>query len=165
MSEIDWTKQHCGVHQAPNSVLRSLMPDLVPVLDTFPEDETLFTWDVKVHMLMPRQYPCIPHWHVDNVPRVNGIQRFDKVDLTKPMYMWLSGGPLTQFEDGYVLPRVWHRFTQADRHRGTAAGEFCWRAFIRATHRSIQKPKEVREFSQYQRRHCQVYLDEDTYQW
>lgn len=158
---IDWSKQHCGVHQAPIEILRSLMPDLVPILDTFPDDPESFTWDVKVHMLMPRQYPCIPNWHTDNVPRVNGIQRFDKIKPELPMYLWISGAPLTQFKHGYVLPERWHRFTQLDEHRGTPASEFCWRGFIRATHRGILEPKK----SDWHRRHCQVYLDAETYQW
>lgn len=161
MTEIDWTKQHCGVHQATSAILRELMPDLIPLIDTFPDDERMFTWDVKVHMLMPRQYPCIPNWHVDNVPRVNGVQRFDLVKPDLPMYLWVSGAPLTQFQHGYVTPKVWHRFTQMDQHRGTAAAEFGWRGFVRATHREIQPPKP----SGHQRRHTQVYLDADEYQW
>lgn len=158
---IDWSKQHCGVHQAPIGALRELMPDLAEVLDTFPDDPRDFTWDVKVHMLMPRQYPCIPNWHCDNVPRINGIQRFDRTEPSAPMYVWISGPPLTQFKHGYLLPQRWHRFSQLDEHRGTAAGEFCWRGFIRATHHHIQEPKE----SGHLRRHCQVYLDAETYQW
>lgn len=162
---IDWTKQHCGVHQAPIGVLEHLMPDLKEVLVTFPDDPMQFTWDVKVHMLMPRQYPCIPNWHTDNVPRENGIQKFGKVRPDLPMYLWLSGAPLTQFKHGYALPQKWHRFTQLDEHRGTAASEFGWRCFIRATHIGIQSPKLWPEISDYQRRHCQVYLDAKEYQW
>ena len=138
-----------------------LMPDIREVIETFPDLPTDFTWDVKVHMLMPRQYPAIPHWHVDNVPRENGIQRFDKTQSNLPMYMWISGAPLTQFKNGYILPQRWVRFTQLDEHRGTPASEFCWRGFIRATHKDIIPPKD----GDYLRRHCQVYLDEDTYQW
>ena len=158
---VDWSKQHCGVHQAPIDVVKELMPDLEGILDTFPDDPSIFTWDVKVHMLMPRQYPCIPNWHVDNVPRENGIQRFDKIKPELPMYLWVSGPPLTQFQHGYVLPQVWHRFNQTDSHRGTAASEFVWRCFIRATHQEIQPPKPFG----YLRRHCQVYLDAEEYQW
>ncbi len=159
--EIDWSVQHCGVHQATASTLLELMPDLTSILATFPDDAELFTWDVKIHMLMPRQYPCVPNWHVDNVPRVNGIQRFDLIRSELPMYLWLSNGPLTQFQHGYVQPRVWHRFTQIDQHRGTAAGDFGWRCFIRATHKDIQPPK----LKNHLRRHCQVYLDAKEYQW
>ncbi len=161
MKEIDWSKQHCGVHQAPIEQVINLMPDLRHLMETFPDDLGNFTFDVKVHMLMPRQYPCIPNWHTDNIPRVNGIQRFDLIQVDKPMYIWLSGAPLTQFKHGYLSPRVWHRFTQLDEHRGTAASEFCWRGFIRATHKDITPPKD----SNWLRRHCQVYLDEETFQW
>lgn len=159
--QIDWSAQHCGVHQAPASVVRELMPDLGPLLDTFPDDEQNFTFDVKVHMLMPRQYPCIPNWHVDNVPRVDGVQRFEACRPDLPMYIWISGAPLTQFKHGYLLPKVWHRFTKLDEHRGTASAEFCWRGFIRATHKDICPPKATGHL----RRHCQVYLDAETYQW
>lgn len=161
MTNIDWSKQHCGVHQADVSTMLKLMPDLKEIISTFPDDVEHFTWDVKVHMLMPRQYPCIPNWHVDNVPRVNGVQRFDLINLQLPMYLWLSNGPLTQFQHGYVLPRTWHRFTQVDQHRGTAAAEFGWRCFIRATHREIQPAKHTDNL----RRHCQVYLNAEEYQW
>lgn len=159
--KIDWSKQHCGVHQADHETTLDLLPVIKPILDTFPDDPERFTWDVKIHMLMPRQYPCIPNWHVDNVPRVNGIQRFDLTNTNLPMYLWLSNGPLTQFLHGYVQPRTWVRFTQLDQHRGTAAAEFGWRCFIRATHREIQKPK----LGDNLRRHCQVYLNADEYQW
>lgn len=159
--EIDWTKSGCGVHQAPVSAVLELMPELIPVLKTFPDNAEDFTWDVKVHMLMPRQYPCIPNWHVDNVPRENGVQRFDRLQPHLPMYLWVSGPPLTQFKHGYVLPQTWHRFTQLDEHRGTMASDFCWRCFIRATHRDIQLPKA----EGWLRRHSQVYLNADEYQW
>ncbi len=137
-SKIDWSKQHCGVHQAPYDQVILLMPDLVDVLATFPDDQMKFTWDVKVHMLMPGQYPCIPNWHTDFVPREGGVQKFDK-----------------------IKPQHWHRFTQLDEHRGLPASEFTWRAFIRATHFEIQKPKA----SGWLRRHSQVYLNAETYQW
>lgn len=158
---IDWSKQHCGVHQAPWDKVIELMPDLKELILDFPDLLCDFTFDVKVHMLMPRQYPCVPNWHVDNVPRVNGVQQFDKVQPDLPMYLWVSNAPLTQFQHGYVQPETWHRFTQLDYHRGTASGDFCWRGFIRATHKQIQKPKE----SDWLRRHCQVYLDAETFQW
>lgn len=164
MSDVhipDWSKLGCGVHQAPIDVVKSQMPELKSILKTFPDDAPMFTWDVKIHMLMPRQYPCIPNWHTDNVPRENGLQRFDQVKPHLPMYLWLSGPPLTQFKHGYVEPRKWVRFTQLDEHRGTASAEFTWRCFIRATHRDIQAPKE----KDFVRRHCQVYLDAETFQW
>lgn len=158
---LDISKQHCGVHHSTYETMLELMPDIKDIINTFPDDPRYFTWDVKVHMLMPRQYPCIPNWHYDNVPRIGGVQRFDRCDYTKPMYLWLSNAPLTQFRHGYVEPETWVRFTQQDEHRGTASGGFCWRMFIRATHIDILKPK----YEDNLRRHCQVYLDADTYQW
>lgn len=158
---IDWSKQVCGVHQAPVEEMMRIMPELEEIIKTFPDNPDIFTWDVKVHMLMPRQYPCIPNWHTDNVPRENGIQRFDKIKPELHMYVWVSGAPLTQFKHGYLTAKTWHRFNQLDEHRGTPASEFCWRGFIRATHKEIQPPKE----DDYLRRHCQVYLDSETYQW
>jgi hypothetical protein len=158
---IDWTKQHCGVHQAPIEVAKKLMPDLRALLDTFPAIQAEFTWDIKVHMLMPRQYACIPNWHRDFVPRVNGIQRHDLCTPELPMYLWVSGAPLVQFRDGYVPAATWHRFTQLDEHRGTQADDFRWRGFIRATHRSILVPKKTGHL----RRHTQVYLDANEFTW
>ncbi len=158
---IDWSRQHCGVHHASYETTLALMPDLAPILQTFPDDGGLFTWDVKVHMLMPGQYPCIPNWHTDNVPRINGVQRFDLCRPELPMYLWVSGGPLTQFKHGFVLPQKWHRFTQLDEHRGIASGEFTWRGFIRASHCELIPTSAENNL----RRHSQVYLDAATYQW
>jgi len=158
---IDWSKQHCGVHHAPIADLLFHMPDLSELIKTFPDNPENFTWDVKVHMLMPRQYACIPNWHVDNVPRLDGRQRFDLIKPELPMYLWISGAPLTQFKYGYIQPEKWIRFTQVDEHRGTASADFCWRGFIRATHKDILPPKQ----SDHLRRHCQVYLDSETFEW
>lgn len=157
---IDWSKQHCGVLQAPIAELSKLMPEVGGLIaSTFPDTAEHFTWDVKVHMLMPNQYPCIPNWHCDAVPRVNGIQQFDQARPELPLYLWVSGPPLTQFEGGYLEPRTWHRFTQLDKHRGVPASDFCWRGFIRAIHRDLQPPKS----GDHIRRHSQVYVDAATY--
>jgi hypothetical protein len=162
---IDWSKQHCGMHQAPIVAVYRDMSEVGDLIDeTFPKTENVmdFSWDIKVHMLMPRQYPCIPGWHVDNVPRdEDGRQMFDKVRLDLPMYMWISGGPLTQFRTGYIKPEKWVKFTQACEHRGQAASEFTWRGFIRATHKDILPVKQ----GPWVRRHCTVYVDEVDYQW
>lgn len=158
---VDWSKQHCGVHQAPFVQALKLMPDLVDILESFPGIREHFTWDIKVHMLMPRQYPCIPHWHVDNIPRVNGVQQFNLAQPDLPMYLWVSGPPLTQFAGGYVEAGQWHRFDQLDPHRGSPAADHGWRGFIRATHRDIMPPRD----GGWQRRHTQVYLDAEGYTW
>lgn len=164
---IDWSKQHCGVHQASFEDTLLLMPDVVPILETFPENTKDFVWDIKVHMLMPGQYPCIPNWHYDNVPRVNNIQDFNLVRTDLPMYEWLSGPPLTEFRDRekswFIPSNTWYRFTQKDEHRGTISGDFTWRAFIRATHKGIMPQNRVGENAL--RRHCQVYLDAAIFKW
>jgi hypothetical protein len=161
VADIDWSKQHCGVRGAPFGQVLALMPDLRSLLETFPDMPDRFTWDVKVHLLMPRQYPCIPHWHTDNVPRLDGIQRFDLNRPDLSMWCWISGPPLTQFKHGYLTAKTWHRFTQLDEHRGTASADFCWRAFIRATPHEIKAPLA----GDWLRRHSQVYLDSETFQW
>lgn len=158
---IDWSKQCCGLHQAPFQQIKILMPNLMPLFQSFPDDPILFTWDIKVHMLMPRQFPCIPNWHVDFVPRLNGIQRFEMIKPEYPIYLWISGPPLTQFKHGYLQAEKWHRFTQRDEHRGTASDSFTWRGMIRGVHREIQQPKD----SDWLRRHSQVYLNAETFQW
>lgn len=118
-------------------------------------------------MLMPGQYPCIPNWHYDNIPRLNNVQDFSKVRPDLPMYLWVSNEPLTQFRKGehtwFVTPQQWTRFTQEDEHRGTVSQHFCWRAFIRATHQDIlpQNPSGHNPF----RRHSQVYLDASNFSW
>lgn len=172
MKSIDWSKQHCGVHQGTFEDIEELMPDLVPlILDTFPDLPYEYTWDIKVHMLMKGQYPCIPNWHRDMVPRdENGKEDLSKLQLDKKMYLWLSGGPLTEFrETGFVKPEEWHEFTQNDEHRGHPSKYFCWRGLIRATHNDLRiGDKNVNnpfgKHSAY-RRHTQVYLDANNFNW
>lgn len=166
--KIDWSKQHCGVHQATHQQLFYLMPDVGDIVfDSFPEALSDFIWDVKVHMLMPGQYPCIPNWHYDNIPRVNNSQDFSLVKPDAPMYLWLSNAPLTLFrKDGRewkVKPEVWYKFTQKDEHRGTISEDFQWRGFIRATHKSIM-PANLKGHDPL-RRHSQVYLDAQNFSW
>lgn len=167
MSEINWSLQHPGVHQATFQQLLELMPDLHGLFKTFPDDPDNFIWDVKVHMLMPGQWPCIPNWHYDNIPRVNNKQDFDLVRYDLPMYLWVSGSPLTEFKDKdgtyFVEPETWTRFTQKDLHRGTMSEDFTWRGFIRATHKGI-KPANHAGHDPL-RRHSQVYLDVNKFSW
>lgn len=158
---IDWSAQHCGVHQASVADLLVHMPALRPLIATFPDDPALYTWDVKVHLLMPRMFPCIPNWHQDFCPRVGGIQRPEQAPGDVAMFMWLSGPPLTEFRGGFVRPREWVRFTPRDEHRGTPSGDFCWRGFVRAVDSNHLPPKT----GDVLRRHSQVYLDAKEYMW
>ncbi len=165
MNDIKWEKQHCGVHQASFEQLKESMPDVARlILSDFPECVNDFTWDVKVHMLMPNQFPCIPNWHFDNIPRVNNLQDFSKVRTDLPMYLYISGEPLTEFRDtGKINACEWVRFTQKDEHRGTMSNDFQWRGFIRATHKEILPAnKSGRDIT---RRHSQVYLDSANFSW
>jgi len=187
MDTINWSNQHCGVHQGTIIDVLELMPDLKEILKTFPDNPANFTWDVKVHMLMPGQYPCIPNWHRDMVPRnPMGKEDASKIQVDKPMYLWLSNGPLTEFmknrqgvvkngvddfkgETYFVEPKTWHRFTQVDYHRGHPAKDFTWRGLIRATHNDLNiTDKSVNNpFGKHSalRRHCQVYLDANNFNW
>ena len=164
---MDWTKQHCGLHQASFDQVKSLMPDVLPILGSFPENKLDFTWDIKVHMLMPNQYPCIPNWHFDNVPRVNNAQDFSLVRTDLPMYLWVSGEPTTEFrKDGktWKIPcKTWVKFTQEDEHRGSMSNTFTWRGFIRATHKDIMPQNKAGHNPL--RRHSQVYLDSSNFSW
>jgi hypothetical protein len=162
--KIDWTKQHCGVHQATIQEFAKHMPEVASmVVETFPEYADDFIWDVKVHMLMPGQYPCIPNWHYDNIPRVNNEQDFSLIRPDLPMYLWISGGPLTEFRDRELKAQEWFRFTQEDEHRGVECRVFCWRGFIRGTHKGLM-PTEKRGHNPL-RRHSQVYLDANKFKW
>ena len=158
-------EQHNGVHRASWEQLCTHMPKVSLLISKdFPEDTNDFTWDVKVHMLMPNQYPCIPNWHFDNVPRVNNDQDWSQVKVELPMYLWVSGEPTTEFRnEGIIEPKVWKRFTQEDEHRGTMSTKFQWRGFIRATHKDIlpSNPSGTNVL----RRHSQVYLDSSNFSW
>lgn len=162
---IDWKKQHCGVHRASWEQLCKSMPEVAElIVKDFPEEVANFTWDVKVHMLMPNQYPCIPNWHFDNIPRLNNEQDWNQVQTHLPMYLWLSGEPLTEFRDsGKINACEWVRFTQKDEHRGTMSKDFQWRGFIRATHNGIMPANT--SGTDVTRRHSQVYLDAANFSW
>lgn len=160
---VDWKQQHCGVILASYKETIELMPDIKEILETFPENVNDFIWDVKVHMLMPNQYPCIPNWHYDHVPRVDGKQEFLLVKTKYPMYLWISNNPLTQFAKKKIKEQEWIRFTQEDVHRGTKSEEHTWRGFIKATHKEIA-PKRKNSINPL-RRHCQVYLDSQNFTW
>lgn len=161
------SKQHCGYYRIPldqlclisHSVLFEALSYSPPVL----QGRTDYTVDVKVHMLMPNQYPCIPNWHYDMVPRVDGEQDFSKVDTSQRMYLWVSNPPLTEFADGRIIkPKEWIEFTQLDLHRGTVSTEHCWRMFIRIAPVELVPPAPKK---QWLRRHSQVYLDPNTFRW
>lgn len=157
-------RQHCGLIAATRDQVAELMTDLLPVVETCPGQDD-YRFDIKVHMLMPGQWPCIPNWHFDFVPRdAEKRQQFDLIrDDAPPMYFLVSEPPLTEFRDGRLVePWAWVPFSQRDEHRGTKAEDFGWRLFIRAAHESLV-PRNALAISGL-RRHSQVYL-EAGFEW
>lgn len=154
---------HNGLHRVPLFEAAKLMPEIAEVLFSLKPERSLseYTIDVKVHMLMPKQYPCIPNWHYDMVPRVDGKQDFSKIN-DELMYLWLSGPPLTQFKYGLIPAKKWVAFTQRDLHKGTQASEHGWRLFIRACPITILSPNPPEKWI---RRHSQVYLNAENFNW
>lgn len=181
----------CGLHRAELAEAYDLLPELWDLYNSAPvENPEDWEVDVKIHMLMPNQYPCIPNWHCDNVPRVDGQTRFDLVeDGVEPMLLWISGTPCTEFlshsieadlipanhrelsmliqgrldlETTTIPPQHWISMNQLTPHRGCISTRNQWRVFIRLTHKSITSARPV--VSKI-RRHAQVYLSADTFSW
>jgi hypothetical protein len=119
-------------------------------------------------MLMPNQYPCIPNWHRDFVPRDKDKKQLpDKITGDK-MYIWISGGPYTEYKsfqekidtEGYN----WTVIDQNDFHRGVKSDEHTWRCFIRLIPKWFVHPDTI-NVGQL-RRHTQVYIDEpNKFRW
>tara|TARA_R110000772_G_scaffold54130_1_gene123580 strand:- start:81633 stop:82154 length:522 start_codon:yes stop_codon:yes gene_type:complete len=170
--ERDWSKSHNGVMLCSFEKTIELMPEveeilegLYPILE-FPKEE--YFVDVKIHMLMPKQYPCIPNWHRDFVPRDENMERDFRAITGEKMYMWLSGTPLTEYKttegvDYLKGAQEWHTFTQNDLHRGTLCTEHTWRCFIRVIPKKFVHPFAL-NVGQL-RRHTQVYLDSKKFNW
>src|SRR3546814_568198 len=69
---------HCGLFRAPLHLSEGLMPQMAELVRSAPvQDPQNWELDIKVHMLMPGQFPCIPNWHCDNVPRDESGLRYD----------------------------------------------------------------------------------------
>jgi hypothetical protein len=165
MEQEDIKKLGCGLISCDLYEVRTLMPEVMDIINTAPIVHDQYIVDVKVHMLMPFQYPCIPNWHYDFTPRDrDGNKMFDKRNPDSKMLLWLSNPPLTEFEDGRVVnPREWIEFTQLDAHRGVECTEHVWRLFIRLTPKDIHPG--ARHGKDALRRHSQVYLDTKTFEW
>lgn len=172
--DIDWSKSHNGVMLCSFEKTIELMPEVEPILIELIESNILelpiedYAVDVKVHMLMPKQFPCIPNWHKDFIPRDEKLKRNPRGITGENMYMWLSGTPLTEYrrKDGttyFKEPQRWHSFTQYDLHRGTMSTEHTWRCFIRVIPRKFIHPTTINVGKL--RRHTQVYLNADKFNW
>lgn len=182
----------CGLFRAPLREAANLMPTMRELVESVPEFCLKDDWelDIKVHMLMPGQWPCIPNWHTDNVPRdENGLIDYGRANRDNPpMFLWVSNAPATEFLDGsYTLPRTpqshgdlaqmirdaslgrrqitpnaWYQMDQFTPHRGVAATEHTWRVFARLTHKTCLPDRPVVDVI---RRHAQVYLDAAAFTW
>jgi hypothetical protein len=149
-----------------------LMPEVKPILDelipTLQYDKDQYLVDVKVHMLMPNEWPCIPNWHRDFVPRDANHNRLPNlVTPEDKMYLWISGAPFTEFREGsktwQIEPQQWMSFTQMDVHRGTMSEAHTWRCFIRVIPKKFVHPTTTNIGTQ--RRHSQTYLDVNKFKW
>jgi hypothetical protein len=156
---------HNGLIKCPLRGVVSLMPEIEYICKTAPLPHPNYYVDAKVHMLMPGQFPCVPNWHGDAIPRdADGNLLPDECDESQRMFLWLSGPPLTEFKDGRkVEPRKWMEFGQLDIHRGIVSNEFTWRLFIRLMPESlVVRPRRGEKCL---RRHSQVYLDSKRFEW
>jgi hypothetical protein len=178
---------HNGTHRGSFGCVLTHMPHIADIIKDSPVFDRIdeYEIDIKVHMLMRGQYPCIPNWHCDNVPRLDtGELKYDAIDGdAEPMYLWVSGAPTTEFlSTGVQIPdveshgelaefiefmglstfkipeRTWVQMDQRTPHRGTAATKHCWRIFVRLTHKSLTPARPVHSTL---RRHSQVYLPQD----
>ena len=172
-NNIDWSQSHNGVMLCSFEKTVELMPEVSPILDeVIPQlqySKDYYLIDVKIHMLMPKQFPCIPNWHRDFVPRDENLKRDFKCDLgDDKMYMWVSGAPLTLYrnKDGSEYtkpPKVWNSFTRHDIHRGTASEIHTWRCFIRVIPAHFVHSTTINVGKL--RRHTQIYLNAEKFNW
>lgn len=169
---MDWSKSHNGVMLCTFSQTIELMPEVAPILDTIiPHLEHKvedYLVDVKIHMLMPGQYPCIPNWHCDFVPRDLDLKQ-DRSKITgDEMYIWISGAPFTEYKTYQRKVETeagnWTVINQKDFHRGVKSEIHTWRCFIRIIPKWFVHPTTI-NVGQV-RRHTQVYIDQpDKFKW
>lgn len=170
--DIDWSKSHNGLMLCSFDEAVKLMPEVAPILaELEPMLEMSvnhYVVDVKIHMLMPEQFPCIPNYHYDFRARDEEGNHTKGKPSPHKMYMWLSGSPLTLYKDRqgneFTKPaQQWHSFTQEDLHRGQKSEEHTWRCFIRVIPKEFihSTTKNVGTI----RRHTQVYCDSRKFKW
>lgn len=168
----DWSKSHNGIMLCTFEQTREFMPEVMPMLDEFiprlEHDVDEYVVDVKVHMLMPGEYPCIPNWHLDFVPRDKDRKKIPDQITGDKMYLWVSGAPYTEFKKDPVKIETgeftWVEFTQSDLHRGVKSEIHTWRCFIRVIPKKFIHPGTLNIGTI--RRHTQVYIEEpDRFRW
>lgn len=172
MTEIDWSKSHCGVFLCDINQTGELMPEVIPVIRSVepfiekPINEYLI--DVKVHMLMPGQYPAIPNWHADFVPRDRNLRKEPSKITGEKMYLWCSNQPFTEFKSEVkrisTLFGDWVEMDQRTIHRGVKSNNHNWRCFIRLIPKHFVHKHTVNIGTI--RRHSQVYIDNpENFTW
>jgi len=179
--DIDWTKSTNGTMLTSISDTVTMMPEVAPIIrdlvyhivdeeELHCVDEVLagYVVDVKVHKLMPNEWPCIPNWHMDFVPRDLDYRKRPDLITGESMYLWISGEPVTEFKDRsgtHLAPtQTWISFDQNDLHRGTMSMEHQWRGFIRVIPKHFIHEGLTINIGQH-RRHSQVYLDAAKFSW
>lgn len=189
-NEKELSTMPCGLFRHPAHKVQEVMPLFGPLINSAPvADLSQYEVDIKIHMLMAGQYPCIPNWHCDNVPRnAQGEVDYGLLGEDQEMLMWVSDGPETeflaesqdcksfikthesvarhmrfgQFPTKHIKPNSWISMTQRTPHRGTMAQKAGWRVFVRLTPKTIAPDRPVHSTI---RRHCQVYLDANYFTW
>ena len=168
----DWSKSHNGIMLCTFEQTREFMPEAMPMLEELiphlEHDADEYVVDVKVHMLMPGEYPCIPNWHRDFVPRDKDRKKIPSQITGDKMYLWVSGAPYTEFKKDPVRVETgeftWTEFTQLDLHRGVKSEIHTWRCFIRVIPKKFIHPGTLNVGTI--RRHTQVYIEEpDRFRW
>lgn len=111
-----FTRENCG--PLTSMILDDVYPRVKHYYDDFIPLNVVI--DTRVNMLMREQYPSIPGWHCDDVPRVNGQPDMSLIDRNVQHFMVLlstgnsdNGVSGTEF---ITLPRaydidseqVWH---------------------------------------------------------
>ena len=170
----DWSKSHNGTFLCTPTRVVELMPEVQPILTAvYPHLQygpDNYMVDVKVHMLTPGMYPCIPNYHCDFLPRdIDKKHTKEELKLDDWMYLFVSGEPKTEYKsyrEKFTTANgdEWTSINQRDVHRGVASKIHTWRCFIRLIPKWFVHPgtKNIGEL----RRHSQVYLsDPDTFGW
>ena len=169
---MDWTKSHNGIMLCSYDQTISLMPEVIPIIDDLiPFLEygiNDYAIDVKVHMLMPGEYPCIPNWHCDFVPRDENLNKEPSKITGDKMYLWVSGPPYTEFKRPptkiHTGNYTWVEFDQTDLHRGVISEIHTWRCFIRLIPKWFIHSTTINVGTI--RRHSQVYIeDPNKFRW
>lgn len=169
---MDWSKSHNGLMLCSFEQTKEYMPEVLPIIEELipylEHNINDYLIDVKVHMLMPGEYPCIPNWHADFVPRDENLKKQHSKITSDKMYLWTSGAPKTEFKNGKVIIKTenynWIEFDQRSIHRGTKSEEHTWRCFIRLIPKWFVHNHTINVGTI--RRHSQVYIDDpNNFRW